>query len=184
MHINWLKIQICVLGCMLRSHARNGNECQTPCHRHSAANIEIPGFQILVNPKLVWNSWNLARYHGEAWHCRGKKFVPFGAGLGISFSQTRASHDKRDGFGRERATFGDETISVASYCFQKNSRVNIEQQECCVIFCDFRGLFGHFYTLTGFPRHFMRIIQIWTTCTCSSAYKLVEKSNMCPWLHA
>ena len=44
MHINWLKIQICVFGCMLRSHARNRNECQTPCHGHSAANIEIPGF--------------------------------------------------------------------------------------------------------------------------------------------
>ena len=53
MHINWLKNQIFVLGCMLRSHARNGNECQTPCHRHSAANIEIPGLEILVNRKLV-----------------------------------------------------------------------------------------------------------------------------------
>ena len=42
-------------------------------------------------------------------------------------------------FGRERPTFGDETISIASYCFQKISRVNIEQQECCVIFCDFSG---------------------------------------------
>ena len=52
-HINWLKNQICVLGCMLRSHARNGNEFQTPCHRHSAANIEIPGLEILVNPKLI-----------------------------------------------------------------------------------------------------------------------------------
>ena len=37
-------------------------------------------------------------------------------------------------FGRERPTFGDEMISIASYCFQKISRVNIEQQECCVIF--------------------------------------------------
>ena len=33
MHINWLKNQIYVLGCMLRSHARNGNEFQTPGHR-------------------------------------------------------------------------------------------------------------------------------------------------------
>ena len=33
MHINWLKNQICVLGCMLRSHARNGNEFQTQGHR-------------------------------------------------------------------------------------------------------------------------------------------------------
>ena len=42
-------------------------------------------------------------------------------------------------FDREGPTFGDETISIASYCFQFFSRVNIEQQECCVIFCDFSG---------------------------------------------
>ena len=42
-------------------------------------------------------------------------------------------------FGRERPTFGDETISIASYCFQIFSDVNIEQQECCVNFCDFSG---------------------------------------------
>ena len=42
-------------------------------------------------------------------------------------------------FGRERPTFGDETISIASYCFQIFSRVNIEQQECCVNFRDFLG---------------------------------------------
>ena len=30
-------------------------------------------------------------------------------------------------FGRERPTFGDETISIASYCFQFFSRVKIEQ---------------------------------------------------------
>ena len=56
-------------------------------------------------------------------------------------------------FGRERPTFGDETISIASYCFQKKSRVNIEQQECCVIFYDFRGSFGHFYALSEFSMH-------------------------------
>ena len=51
------------------------------------------------------------------------KFVPFGAGLGKCFSQTRASYNKHDGLGRERPTFGDETISIASYCFQFFSRV-------------------------------------------------------------
>ena len=56
-------------------------------------------------------------------------------------------------FGRERPTFGDETISIASYCFQIFSRVNIEQQECCVNFCDFSGSFGHFYALTEFSMH-------------------------------
>ena len=42
-------------------------------------------------------------------------------------------------FGRERPTFGDEAISIASYCFQIFSRVNIEQQECCVKFWNFSG---------------------------------------------
>ena len=40
-------------------------------------------------------------------------------------------------FDRERPTFGDETISIAAYCFKFFSHVNIEQHECCVIFCDF-----------------------------------------------
>ena len=77
--------------------------------------------------------------------CRGKKFVRFGAGLGISFSQTKASHNKHDGFDRERPTFGDKTISIASYWFQKFSSVNIEQQECCVNFCDFSEFVWAFY---------------------------------------
>ena len=103
----------------------------------------------------------MACYDGAASTCRGKNFVPFGAGSGINFSQTRASHNKRDGFNRERTTFGDGTISVASYCFQKNSSVNIEQQECCVQYWNFLGFVWPFYTLTGFSRHFMCIIQTW-----------------------
>ena len=56
-------------------------------------------------------------------------------------------------FGRERSIFADETIPIASYCLQIFSRVNIEQQECCVIFCDFSGFVGHFYALTEFSMH-------------------------------
>ena len=56
-------------------------------------------------------------------------------------------------FGRERPTFVDEMISIASYCFQICSRVSMEQQECCVIFVIFRGSFGHFYALTEFSMH-------------------------------
>ena len=76
---------------------------------------------------------------GQHQHAVVIHFVPLGAGLGISFSQTNGSHNKPDGFGRERPTFGDEMISIVSSCFQKNSRVNIEQQECCVNCCDFLG---------------------------------------------
>ena len=100
---------------------------------------------------------------------RGKNFVPFGVGLGICFSQTRAVHNKHDGFGRERPTFGDETISIASHCFQIFSRVNIEQQECCVNFCDFSGFVWTFLCINWVFNAFMCIIQIWTTCTCSNA---------------
>ena len=78
-------------------------------------------------------------------------------------------------FGRERPTFVDEMISIASYCFQKISSVSIENNRSVVsIFGIFRGSFGLFYTLTGFSRHIMCVIQIWTTSTCSNAPKLVE----------
>ena len=33
------------------------------------------------------------------------------------------------------------------------SHVNIEQQECCVNFCDFWGSFGQFYALIEFSMH-------------------------------
>ena len=134
--------------------------------------------------KICLNSWNLARYHGAASTCRGNVFIPFGPGLGIGFSQTRASHNKHDCFSRERPNFGGETISIASYCFQFFTLVNIEQQECCVIFCDFSGFVWTFLCINWVFNEFMCIIQMWTTCTCSNAYKLVENSNMCPWLHA
>ena len=41
-------------------------------------------------------------------------------------------------FGREHPTFGDETI-LPLIAFQFLSRVNIEQHECSVNFCDFSG---------------------------------------------
>ena len=50
-----------------------------------------------------------------------------------------ASHNKHDGFGRERPNFGGETISIASYCFQFFSRVNIEQQRVLCQFLEFSG---------------------------------------------
>ena len=141
-------------------------------------NVEIPSFYILVNPKLVWNSWNLAFHHGAASTCRGNFFAH------LRQVWVYASHNNHDGFGRERPTFGDETISIASYCFQIFSRVNIEQQECCVNFQDFSGFIWTFLCIIWVFNAFMCIIQIWTTCTCSNAYKLVKNSNMCSWLHA
>ena len=106
-----------------------------------------------------------------------KKYCPIWSRLWYKLLANQSfSHNKPHGFGRERATLGDEMIYVAS------SRVNIEQQECCAIFWDFSGFAWTFVHINWVFYAFMCIIQISTTCTCSSAYKRVEKSNVCPWL--
>ena len=61
------------------------------------------------------------------------------------------------------------------------SRVNMQLYVCRK---SYSGFVWTFYTLNWVSSHFRWTIQIWTTCTCSSAYKLVENSNLCPWLHA
>ena len=100
-------------------------------------NVEILYFQILV----IQNS---SEIH-ETWHAIMERHqhdvVKFLSHLGqvwvyVSHKPELLTTSMMV-FGRERPTFGDETISIASYCFQFFSRVNKEQQECCVIFCDF-----------------------------------------------
>ena len=63
-------------------------------------------------------------------------------------------------FGRERPTFGNKRYPLPHIALKFFSRVNMEQQDCRVNFCDFSGFIWTFYTLTGFYRHFMCIIQI------------------------
>ena len=110
--------------------------------------------------KIRLSSWNLTCYHGAASTCHGKKIVPFGAGLGISFSQTRASHNKPDGSGRECFTFLDETIAIASSWFKFFLSVNIEQHECCVKFWNFGGSLAHFLCINWVFNAFMCIFKI------------------------
>ena len=56
-------------------------------------------------------------------------------------------------FGRERATFGTKRYPLPLIALKFFSGVNIEQKECCVNFCVFRGSFGHVYALTEFSMH-------------------------------
>ena len=112
MHINWLKTQICVLGCLLRSHERNGNGIQTSGGRASAGNIEKLGFLISVNPKHVSKSQNLAWCHDMAPTCCGKFFGRTGTSFGVSFLQTGASLKKARGSEREHVTSVCETTYV------------------------------------------------------------------------
>ena len=48
---------------------------------------------------------------------------------------------------------GTKRYPLSLTAFKIFSRVNIEQQECCVNFCDFWGSFGYFYALTEFSMH-------------------------------
>ena len=73
---------------------------------------------------------------------------------------------------------GTKRYPLPLIAFKILSRVNIEQQECCVNFCDFSGFVWTFLCIKWVFNAFMCIIQIWTTCACSSACKLVEKSNL------
>ena len=50
-------------------------------------------------------------------------------------------------------TLGTKQYPLPPIAFNFFSRVNIEQQECCVIFFIFRGPFGHFYALSEFSMH-------------------------------
>ena len=81
-------------------------------------------------------------------------------------------------------SLGTKWYPLALFAFKKFLVSTLNNKSVVLNFGIFRGSFAHFYTLTWFSRHYMCIIQIWTTRTCSGAYKLVEKSNMCHWLHA
>ena len=53
-------------------------------------------------------------------------------------------------FGRERPTFGDETISIATYCFQVFFSC---QHGTTGVLCDFLGFIWTFYALSEFSMH-------------------------------
>ena len=159
---------------MLRSHARNGNEFQTPGHRWLPAKhwdawfLNSSESKTRLNMKfgmLSWSGINMPWY----------KVCPIWGMFGYMLLTNRSFSQQAWWFSVgniNRCGRNDIHYVLLLSIF---SRVNIEQEECCLIFLIFRGSFGHFYALTEFSTHFMCIIQISTTCTCSSAYKLVEK---------
>ena len=155
MHINWLKIQICVLGCMLRSHARNGNEIQTPGHCWLPAKRWDAWFlnsskskTCLKFMKLGMLSWNGTRHVvvnylsllGQVWVYASHKPELLTTSMMV--------------FGRERPPLGTKRYPLPLIDFNFFSRVNIEQQECCVIFLwFFRVRLDIFYALSAFSTH-------------------------------
>ena len=173
-----------VLGWISRSHARNGNEIQTSGHRGSAGKIEKLDFLIPVIPKHAWKSWNLAWCHDMAPTCCGNFFGRIGTSFGVSFLQTGASLKKARGSERERVTSVCETTYV--HCLLPPSfftQVDLTKYKYSAKFWNYSRFVWSFLYINWVPGHLMCIIEIFTTSTCSSAPKLVEKSHVCPWVN-
>ena len=169
---------------MLMSHARNGNEFQTPGHRWLPAKQWDAWFLNSSKSKTRLKFLKLGMQSWSGINMPWYKFCPIWGRFWYmlltnqSFSQQAwwFSVGNVPPLGTKRYP-----LPLIASIF---SRVNIEQQECCVNFCDFSGFVWTSLCINWVFNAFMCIIQIWTTCTCSSSYKLVEKSNMFPWVHA
>ena len=119
--------------------------------------------------------------HQHAWY----KFCPIWGRFGYMLLTNRSFSQQAWWFSVWNVPpSGTKRYPLPLIAFKFLSRVNIERQECCVNFCDFSRFVWTFLCISWVFNAFMCIIQMWTTCACSSAYKLVEKSNMCPWVHA
>ena len=170
---------------MLRSHARNVNEFQTAGHRWLSAKHWDAWFlnsskykthlKFMKIGMLSWSGINMLWY----------KFCPIWGNFGYMILTNRRFSQQAWWFSVGNVPpLGTKLYPLPLIAFKFFSRVNIERQECCVNFCDFSGFVWTFLCINWVFNAFMCIIQIWTTCTCPSAYKLDEKSNMCPWVHA
>ena len=183
--MNCLKNQICVLGCMLRSHARNGNEFQTPGHRWLPAKHWHAWFLNSSKSKthLKFMEHGMLSLSGSnmPWY----KFCPIWGRFGYMLLTKWSFSQQGWWFSVGNVpSLWTKWYPLPLIAFKFFSRVNIEQQECCVNFCDFSGFVWTFLCIKWVFNAFMCIIKISTTCACSNAYKLVKKSNMCPWMQA
>ena len=170
---------------MLSFHARNGNEFQTPGHRWLLAKHWDAWFLNSSKSKtrlkfmklgiLSWNGINMPWYN----------FCPIWGKFGYMLLTNRSFSQQTWWFSVGSVPpLGTKWYPLPLIAFKFFSCVNIEQQDCCVIFCYFSGFIWTFLCINWVFDAFRSIMQIWTACACSSAYKFVEKSNLCPWVHA
>ena len=176
---------MCVLGWISRSHARHGNEIQTPGRCWLPAKHWDAWFLNSSKSKTRLKFMKLGMLSWSGINMLWWKFCPIWGRFGYMLLTNRSFSQQAWWISVGNVPpLGTKWYPLPLIAFKKFSRVNIEQQECCVNFCDFSGFVWTFLCIKWVFNAFMCIIQIWTTCTCSSAYKLVEKSNLCPWVHA
>ena len=155
MHINWLKIQICLHGCMLRSHARNGNEFQTPAQRWLPAKRRDAWFLNSSKSKTRLKFMKLGMLSWSGINIPWYKFCPIWGRFGYMLLTNRSLSQQAWWFSVGNiALLGTKRYPLPLLDFNFFPSVNIEQHGCCVNFWDiFRGSLGHFYTLTEFSMH-------------------------------
>ena len=170
---------------MLRSHARNGNEFQTLGHRWLPAKHWDALFLNSSKSKTRLKFMKLGMLSWSGINMPWYKFCPIWGMFGYMILTNRSFSQQAWWFSVGNVPpLGTKRYPFPLIAFNFFSRVNIEQQECCVNFYDFSWFIWTFLCINWVFNAFMCIIQIRSTCTCSSAYKLVEKSNLCPWVHA
>ena len=142
-----------------RSHAKNENKIQTSGHRGSVENIEKLGFKIMKLGMVSWCGINMPWY----------KFCPIWDRFGYMLLTNRSFSQQAWWFLVGNVPpFGTKRYPLPLIVFNFFYRVNIEQEECCVNFCDFSRFVWTFLCINWVFNAFMCIIQIWTTSTCSS----------------
>ena len=153
---------------MLRSHARNGNEFQTPGHRWLPAKHWDATFLNSSKSKTRLKFMKLGMLSCSGINMPWYKFCPVCGRFGYMLLTNRCFSKQAWWFSVGHVPpLGTERYALPLIAF--NFFLT-----CCVIFCDFSGLVWTFLCIKWVLNAFMCIIQIWITCTCSSAYKLVE----------
>ena len=119
MHINGLKNHIYVLGCMLRSHARNGNEFRTPGHRWLPAKHWDAWFLNSSKSKTRLKFMKLGMLSWSGINMPWYILCPIWGRFGYMLLTNRSFSQQAWWFSvGKRPTFWDETIYIAAYCFQ------------------------------------------------------------------
>ena len=176
MHQSWLKNHMCVLGWISRSHARDGNEIQTLGHCWLSAKHWDAWFLNSSKSKIHLKFMKLGMLSWSGINMTWLNFCPIWGKFGYILLTNRSFSQQAWWFSVGNVQpLGTKRYPLPLIALKFISCVKIEQHECCVNFCDFSGFVWTYLCINWVFNAFMWIIQIWTTCACSNAYKLVEK---------
>ena len=169
---------------MLRSHARNGNEFQTPGHRWLPAKHWHAWFLNSSKSKTRLKFMKLGMLSWSGISMPWYKFCLIWGRFGYILLTNRSFSQQAWWFSIGNVPpLGTKRYPLPLIAFIFFSCEHITTG----VLCEFLWFFGvrlDILCINWVFNAFMCIIQMWTTCTCSNAYKLVENSNMCPCLHA